>query len=84
MHSWNVLTCLFSVIFLILCLNFLYIGKNLLNTLLIVECWWITVYFLLSFVITFTGVHFAGLVLPLIIVFAGLEVVLGFYFLYFL
>jgi hypothetical protein len=38
----------------------------------------------MAFTVIFTGVHFAGLLLPLILVFAGLEVVLGFYFLYFI
>jgi hypothetical protein len=68
----------------LLCFNFLFLSKELITTLLIVESWWIGVYFFFAFVITFTGVHTSGLLLPLILIFAGLEVVLGFYFLYFL
>ena len=75
---------IFSVITALSCLNFLFLGKDLLSALLVIESVWISLYFILAFVVIFTGVHTGGLLLPLILILAGVAVVLGFYYLYFI
>lgn len=77
------MSSIFSILTAITCLNFMFLGKDLITVLLVVEGVWISLYFLLSFVVIFSGVHLGGLLLPLILILAGLEIVLGFYFLYF-
>lgn len=84
MQSFNFILTVTSFCILFFTINFLYISKDLLTTLIVVEGWWITVYFIFSFIAFYLSSATAVLLLPLILVFAGLEIVLGFYFLYFL